>query len=107
MIYSKWRPDSGGYDYFDAASEKRGLGDDLPTPRLTAIGGLGVASTSAGRPMPAGARFVGSGAIARGLIAPLDRRGLSLSGINLSFGGVTTFVLGTVLGVWLCRKKVL
>lgn len=80
MIYSKWRPDRGGYDYFQAA-ERRGLGDDLPTPRLRPVGPIGVPSTSAGRPIPSGARRTGSGAIARGVIAPLDRRGLAFSGL--------------------------
>jgi len=103
MIYSKWRPDRGGYDYF-ANSERRGLGDDLPTPRLTPVGPIGVPSTSAGRPMPAAVRRVGSGPIARGVIAPLDRRGLALSGLEklpepmimfalLSFGGIVGFML--------------
>lgn len=103
MIYSKWRPDIGGYDYF-AVAERRGLGDDLPTPDLRP-GKLGVASTSAGRPMPAGARRIGSGPIARGVIAPLDTRGLSMDGVSLSFGGIGTFLLGGVLGYWLCSRK--
>lgn len=103
MIYSKWRPDRGGYDYFQAA-ERRGLGDDLPTPRLRPVGPIGVPSTSAGRPMPSGVRRVGSGPIARGVIAPLDRRGLAFAGFEqmpsppvllalLGIGGVAGFII--------------
>lgn len=76
MIYSRWRPDRGGYDYFES-TERRGLGDDLPVPKLGPKTPLGVASTDAGR-LPRGRlRRVGSGALARGAILPLSRAGLS------------------------------
>lgn len=104
MIYSKWRPDRGGYDYFEVPQERRGLGDDLPTPVLHA-GKLGVASTSAGRPIPSGARRVGSGAIAKGVVAPLDRSGLSMAGISFSLGSLGTLVVGALLGYWYARRK--
>lgn len=103
MIYSRWRPDTGGYDYFQT-SDRWGLGDDLPTPRLRA-GKLGVASTSAGRPIPRGARRIGSGPLAKGVIAPMDTRGLAMSGVNVSLGGIGTFVLGGLLGWWWCKRK--
>lgn len=103
MIYSRWRPDTGGYDYFQAA-ERRGLGDDLPTPRLKS-GKLGVASTSAGRPIPAGARRIGSGPIAKGVIAPLDTRGLAMAGLSLSLGSVGTFLVGGLAGYWWSKRK--
>lgn len=71
MIYSRWRPDFGGYDYFEAGPEYN-LNDDLPTPELDVIGDVGAPSVEAGRPIPAGARYVGEGDLAVGLVAPTD-----------------------------------
>lgn len=76
MIYSRWRPDKGGYDYYETA-ERRGMGDDLPVPRLQARSPIGVASTSIGRVPNGPVKAVGSGELARGSIMPLDRSGLS------------------------------
>lgn len=76
MIYSRWRPDIGGYDYFQS-SERRGLGDDLPVPKLSGGTAIGVASTDIGRPSPGALTPMGSGPVARGSILPLSRQGLS------------------------------
>lgn len=76
MIYSRWRPDTGGYDYFES-SERYGLADDLPIPRLTARSLIGVSSIVAGRAAPAGARYIGRGKSARGVVMPTSRSGLS------------------------------
>lgn len=76
MIYSRWRADGSGYDYFETP-ERRGLGDDLPVPYLPSSSPLGVASTDIGRALPANARPLGSGKLPRGMIAPLSRAGLS------------------------------
>lgn len=103
MVYSRWRPDSGGYDYFKS-SERRGLGDDLPTPQLRG-GKLGTASTVAGRKIPPGARRIGSGPLPRGVIAPLDTRGLAMSGVSVSIGSIGTLAVGLALGYWLGKRK--
>lgn len=103
MIYSRWRPDRGGYDYFES-TERRPLGDDLPVPRLLPMGALGVASTDIGRRVPAGARYVGSGELARGSITPLSRSGLS--GVVTFFQSIPTWLVftgGVTLG-WLLRR---
>lgn len=76
MIYSKWRPDTGQYDYYEAP-ERRGLGDDLPTPRLPLGTSVGVASNTVGRKVPLAARRAGSGELPRGSIAPTSRAGLA------------------------------
>lgn len=76
MIYSRWRPDVGGYDYFQSA-ERRGLGDDLPVPKLNGGTAIGVASTDIGRPAPGALHPAGSGPVAKGSILPLSRQGLS------------------------------
>jgi hypothetical protein len=76
MIYSRWRPDVGGYEYFES-TERRGLGDDLPMPKLPAGTAIGVASTDIGRPAPGALRPAGSGPVPKGSILPLSREGLS------------------------------
>jgi hypothetical protein len=81
LIYSQWLPDRGGYAHYET-SERRGLGDDLPTPRLHQVSAIGVASTDIGRPLPLGAKIVGYGPLAQGSVVPMDRRGLS--GIDLN-----------------------
>ena len=76
MEYSQWLPDRGGYAYYET-SERRGLSDDLPTPRLRATSSIGVASTDIGRALPLGAKLLGYGEVARGSIVPMDRSVLS------------------------------
>ncbi len=89
MIFSRWRPDTGGYDYFDSPSTRFGLGDDLPVPRLPKVHALGACSTDIGRALPIDAQKVGSGPIARGMVAPMGRVGGSLlSGIDFADGGI-------------------
>jgi len=80
VIYSRWRPDTGGYDYFETG-ERYALADDLPTPGILGAGPIGVSSLKCGRPIPSGARPAGSGRFAKGVIAPLDRTGLAGDGV--------------------------
>jgi len=104
MIYSSWRPDRGGYAYFQTA-ERRGIGNDLPTPRLVRSSPIGVASVEAGRPFPRGATPIGSGPLAKGVIVPLDRSGLSggddAEKIRMFFPPVAMFICGLLVGAWL------
>ncbi len=95
MIYSRWRADGSGYDYFETP-ERRGLADDLPVPYLTLTSPLGVASTDIGRVMPADARHAGTGALPRGMVTPLSRAGLSgiTESVNL---GVLLLAAGALL----------
>lgn len=108
MMYSRWRPDRGGYDYFEAA-QRLGLGDDLPVPRLPAGTAIGVASTDIGRPAPAGMRHVGSGPTARGSILPLSRDGLSGLGSLVDsvplWAAAGVFGVGLVAVVWTLSKR--
>jgi hypothetical protein len=71
LVYSQWRPE-GGYDYFET-DEIAPLGNDLGVPHLEVVNGIGVPSVEAGRPIPAGARHVGEGALPIGVVAPMDR----------------------------------
>jgi hypothetical protein len=99
VIYSRWRAD-GGYDYYQTDA-RHGLGDDLPTPGLVAVNAIGVPSTTAGRTMPASARWVGRGAIARGQVAPLDRTGIGLGAFTPSVGDLGFLVMAALFGWWL------
>ena len=81
MIYSRWIPDRGDYEYLEAA-ERRGLGDDLPVPLLSPSSPIGFPSTEAGRKAPSGLRPVGRGAWAKGMILPMQVKGLSGTGLG-------------------------
>jgi hypothetical protein len=78
VTYSSWRPD-GGYDYYDVSTEIAALGNDLPVPRLSSVGPIGVPSIEAGRPIPTGARHAGSGERAVGLVAPMNSARLGMA----------------------------
>ena len=80
MIFSRWQPLTGGYDFFDSPSTRIGLGDDLPVPKFQTMRALGMdigCSTSIGRPLPQDATKIGSGPIARGMMAPMAKVGVS------------------------------
>jgi len=105
MMWSRWRPDRGGYDYYESA-EGHGLGDDLPVPKLPRGTLIGVASTEAGRTPISPLRPVGHGPAARGLLLPLDRSALGV----LSSMWSTKVVLGVgivigAIGTWLWRRR--
>jgi hypothetical protein len=94
MLYSKWLPDRGGYAYYES-SERRGLADDLPVPRLDTVSSIGAASTEIGRSVPLGAKLVGYGPLAKGSVAPLDRSGLS----GILSAGATNLILVAAVGI--------
>ena len=103
MIYSKWKPSKGGYDYFEGKDKDIPLGNDLPIPSLPRGTDIGVASTEVGRPMPAGAKFVGSGQDAVGLIAPSERS--SLHGLTDAIPTTYMYMAAGVLIGWLVFTK--
>lgn len=95
MIYSSWQPDTGKYAYIQCP-DRRGLGDDMPVPKLTAIGGIAAPSTIAGR-TPCSGKIVGYGSKPKGAITPINRSGLSLSGVD--FTDPSTILLCLVFGL--------
>lgn len=108
MIFSRWRPDTGGYDYFDSPSTRYGLGDDLPVPRLPRTSSLGTASTDIGRLIPDDAKPIGSGPLARGMVAPMNKSGLTGLGLDLSSSGVkfgAAVLVGLGLGFLLGKAR--
>lgn len=108
MRYSRWRPDRGGYDYYEA-SDRIGLGDDLPVPTLSGGTDLGIPSTDIGRPLPSGARKIGSGELPIGSITPMPRIGLGLRGLGafgISLDAIGALAIGIGLGwYWWGRRR--
>jgi len=105
MIYSKWKPSEGGYDYFEAPERDIPLGDDLPVPSMPKGTDIGVSSTEAGRPMPPGAKFKGSGKDAIGLIAPAKKT--ALHGVTDAIPNTYLYMaVGVFLGWLVFTKKV-
>lgn len=101
IIYSRWDPSSGDYDYFET-DQRPGINDDLPVPQLPAATQLGVPSTDCGRQLPPGAVHVGSGELAVGMMAfPADVDHLGATGTVLSGSGWLTFLGAGALGVGL------
>jgi hypothetical protein len=98
MLYSRWQPDTGGYEYFEAPSTSVNINDDLPEPTLRPADRIGVPSIEAGRDLPPDAVLVGVGPEPVGLIAPVDqalivRRNRALSGTSAGMGGPWAGVL--------------
>jgi len=104
MIYSAWRPDRGGYDYYESA-ERVGMGDDLPVPQLTPVSAIGVPSTDVGRTPRGELRTAGSGPLPRGMVLPLSRDGLS--GIDVATGAplVLAAIAGLIAGYLIGSKR--
>lgn len=105
MIYSRWRPETGVYDYYEVSGGLP-LGNDLPTPRLYGGTSLGVASVTAGRKLPLGARHVGSGPDAKGMIVPVaGSGGLGALSLSVGFGEIAMVAGGALLGWWLRGRR--
>jgi len=112
VIYSRWQPDTGGYEYLEVPGGHN-INDDLPTPVLTPASKIGVPSIEAGRPVPAGAVVVGEGDEARGIICPVDagsivRRTRSLAGFDQITSEPALWVVGGAAALsllWYFAKK--
>lgn len=103
MIFSRYRPDTGIYDYFQS-SERVGLGDDLSVPALSFDSPIGVPSTEIGRQPRGALSFVGQGPYARGQILPLGRAGLAGAAFS-TLPPLAWLGLGIALGWWLSRRR--
>lgn len=107
MIYSRWKPTTGGYDYFKANETDVPLGNDLPVPKISGGTKIGVASVDIGRPIPAGAARMGSGPLAIGLIAPTRKAG-ALSGlgdlVTSTIPAAYLWLSAGLLGGWAIRR---
>lgn len=109
IVYSRWDPSGGYYDYFEA-DQSPGINDDLPIPNLPPATELGVPSTECGRPLPAGAVHVGSGLWAEGLMAVpagVEQLGQSstLAGASTSWLILGAGAVGLGVGMLISRWK--
>jgi hypothetical protein len=105
VIYSRFDESSGLYDVFEDGQGKP-VNSDLPIPSLgPPTNGIGVPASESGRPMPAGAKYVGRSWHARGVVLSPGSRA-SLSGIGDAEQNVAFFallglaVLGGFLYYW-------
>jgi len=94
VTHSAWNPRTLRYDYYRAPAHLLRSGVIAPPARLPLGGALGIAPEDAARPLPAGARPVGSGPSARGMIA--SPRGGAALGSILPSGDLFTWAV--VLG---------
>ena len=97
MIYSCFNERAGHYEYYE---DDRGqaINGDLPVPALAnkQAGKVGVPARDAGRPLPSGARFVGTGWAARGMIVQCASKPVrALQGLA---GGTDATNLGLRIG---------
>lgn len=85
MLYSVWSPSAKRYTYFET---KEGHRDDPPKPR----GGgsrMGAAPGQLGYGLPPGARRIGEGPLARGVVVhPSPGGGLGLGFFESEAGGI-------------------
>jgi hypothetical protein len=108
ITYSRVNPD-GTYEYY-ATPGMLAIGDDLPPPKLVPVNAIGASSVEAGRPIPPGARHVGHGSAAVGIVAPMDTATLHELGDDGAFGSARSWLapLGWIsfgAGVtWLAMK---
>ena len=109
MLYSRFDPVAGHYDYYEAGSPLAALNDDLPVPAMPRkVAGkghaIGLPSVECGRPIPAGATHVGTGQFAEGHIAP--PAGVRLEGTSVTGSwamDIASFIAGAaaVGAIWL------
>lgn len=117
MIFSRFDPENGEYDYFESPGALAAINDDLgapglPPPVSSQLGReIGLPSTECGRAMPSGATHVGRGELAEGHITPPAH--VKLSGYSSTGDGqfgyrdVVAFLAGAaVIGiVWLISER--
>lgn len=109
MIYSRWRPATGGYDLFES-SHQVDLGNDLPVPLFATKSPIGISSVEVGRHLTGSARPRGTSPVPMGMILPTRRASAALGDL-VNIGAYTpylpAFVMGGLVGwgvcVWISR----
>jgi len=103
MIYSCFDAASGLYDYYET-DEQKPLNADLPVPQLGSPDNpIGIPAIRAGRPLPSGARKVGRGWHARGMVANCKSggmAGLGETGFDVGTAMPLLLVAGVLLLAW-------
>ena len=90
MIYSCWNQGKGAYDYYEDAARQESL--NAPSPKHLRSSSLGATVDQASWPLPAGARYVGSGAAAVGRVASRTG-GAALGAMDLGSPTTKAFLL--------------
>ncbi|MCC7024570.1 MAG: hypothetical protein IT338_17215 [Thermomicrobiales bacterium] len=102
MRYSVWNPGQRQFDYYDAAGDD--VGAHAPKPTHLRARALGSTVEQAAWPLPAGARFVGTGVHAQGRVA-IDRAGAL--GASDDGGGLGLVKIGLLVAAGVVGAKVL
>lgn len=113
MLYSRFDPVDGRYDYFEGGGPLAAINDDLPTPHMPPpVGGkgsqIGLPSVECGREVPSGATHVGRGEWAEGHVTPPSHVRLAGTETNRPWQfEVLSFLAGAgAIGlVWLWSRK--
>ena len=101
MIYSCFDSYAGLYQYFEDELGHQ-VNGDLPVPSFGAEAGrIGVASIQAARPFPRGARPVGRGWRARGVIVRCPGQSTTLGAFDEPSGGVVGVGSVVLFGLFL------
>lgn len=107
MLYSCFNEQVGLYRYF-ADDKHHAINADQPVPKLPATTGrVGVPSIDAARPFPSGAKPIGQGWHARGLVVQCPGRGMGQ--VQLSDGQKNFLRLsmvlaaGVIAAMWVTR----
>lgn len=99
MIYSCFNQKAGLYRYFQDGKQ-HAINADLPVPSLPKNAGrVGVASIDAARPFPSGAKPIGHGWHARGIVVQCPKGGLGAADSERS--QIWLAALAVVVGVGL------
>ncbi len=99
MIYSCFDQDRGLYRYFQDATS-RPINADLPVPTFSGETKMGYAAIAAARPLPRGAKRVGEGWHARGIVVRCPGGDLSgLGALDEGMGRNIALALAIVGGV--------
>lgn len=96
MLYSVWDPSARSYDYYQTAAAAPTA---PPDPTHLERKALGLATEEAAWPLPSDARWVGRGAVARGVVAA--KRGA----LGSFAGGKTAPAIGFALAAWLLWRS--
>ncbi len=102
MTYSVWNQGDGLFDYYETATPQREVNVEPPT-HLRGGRQMGATPEEAAWPLPAAAKRVGQGPLARGRIATSHRR--ALGAFAMDSGLFTLGALG--LGAFVVWKYVL
>ncbi len=103
LTYSVWSPQKRGYDYYEAPGNLR-AGVIAPRPSISASSVLGATVDEAARRLPSGAKYVGSGELARGMIATRNS-GAALGAFDVGAVPLWAIALGVATFFYLRKQR--